>query len=174
MISLIINAGGNSQRIKKNFSDLISKCWLIVDGKPIIIRNILNLQKFVQEIIIVVNNSVTKQNFQSKLDLYKKNLNFILEIKIIVDDDQSFPYDKGPLLGIKTGIKQSTYENLIFVPSDIPFLDIRLINQLLDHIEKNTIVTLKTKEYFNTLIFGARKPELMTLLPFQWKRVTDI
>lgn len=45
---------------------------------------------------------------------------------------------------------------------------------MLSSTENNTIVSLQSNQYFNSIIFMAKKLDLIKLVDFPWKRVTDL
>ena len=61
--SLIINSGGESSRIIKDFPNLKSKSWLEISDTPILILNITEFIEYVNEIFIIVKNESIKTFF---------------------------------------------------------------------------------------------------------------
>ena len=54
--SLIINSGGKSSRLIKDFKNLESKSLLEFNNEPILVKNINTFSPFVNEILIIVKN----------------------------------------------------------------------------------------------------------------------
>ena len=169
-----MNVGGKSERIKQDFPEIVSKCWLPIKNMPILIRNIIELQNYVHEIIIVVKNQVMKEKFQELIENYQKGSPLIKELHIIIDNKKTFPDVEGPVLGLKTGLLQAKYDNLFFIPSDMPFLIASFLKIMNEQLETNKIVSIVTKNYFNPQLFLVKKKELQNLTRFKWRKVTDI
>lgn len=174
MISLLINAGGKSERMKRDFPDIISKCWLEIDGKPVIMRNILELQSLVDEILIILKDKSMVESFDNKFKT-QKDFNLVRDrIRFAIDDSLEFLNDHGPMLSIKTGIKNAKNDTIVSIPSDMPFLDKNIVELMLKKLVNGTVISVKTESYFNTLLFVAHKEDLISISEFIWKRVTDI
>lgn len=174
MLTVIIHAGGKSERIREIFPEVLSKCWLELRNIPIILSNILELQNFATEIIIIVKDRSILKSFTKQFHRYDQFKTIENIVKIVVDNETRFPNDHGPMISMKTGINLASNDTILSIPSDIPFFHNKLI-QLMDlHLQKSTIVTIQSKDYYNFLIFMAKKQELMNLIEMRWKRATDI
>ena len=174
MRSLIIHAGGKSERIREIMSNSLSKCWLEINGLPIIVLNILEFNNVVDEILIIVNNQLKKEEFLKKLFQFDQLKILEKKISLAIDDKTGFPNDHGPMLSLKTGIKLATQDIIISIPSDMPFLSKEIIQSTEKYLQDNTIVTIQSKDYFNALIFMSKRDEIVNLSTFSWRRVTDI
>ncbi|MDP4222093.1 MAG: molybdenum cofactor guanylyltransferase [Bacteroidota bacterium] len=109
MISAAILAGGYSSR----FGGII-KPNIVVGGEKIISRIICTIKDFFSEIIIVTNNPEEFSDFESyKLvkDIYLKS---------------------GPLGGIHAGMKTSSGEAVFVFAGDMPFLNRKIIEDLIN------------------------------------------
>lgn len=104
----IILSGGKSSRMGTN------KALLKINQKPNIERIKYELEKVVDEIILVTNEPEQYQ---------------FLNVTTVTDD---FP-GRGPLAGIHAGLKASPYEKNLVVACDMPFISAKLGNILLDH-----------------------------------------
>jgi molybdopterin-guanine dinucleotide biosynthesis protein A len=172
--SLLLNAGGESSRIKKDFPNISSKCWLEINEIPIIIKVMLELRNYVNEIIIVVKDINMKQEFQTNFQNYNHLCQNLKNYSLVTDDYTHFPNDYGPLLSIKSGLHVAKYDIIINIPSDVPFITTEMIKIMEKTLEHNSIVSIESPKYFNGLFFITFKQELLNLSVFKWKRVTDI
>lgn len=61
------------------------------------------------------------------------------------------PPDRGPVAGIKAGLEATTTEHAAVVASDMPFLDPRLIEHLLERVEGHDAAVPRPSEWFEPL-----------------------
>lgn len=108
-ISTIILAGGRSQRLGR------TKALETIDGKSVIEHVIERLSPQAAQIIIVTS----QEQF---------NLRVACEAEVLVD---IYP-DKGPLGGIYTGLVAARFPRSIVVACDMPFLNTRLLNYMVE------------------------------------------
>ena len=174
MRTLLIHAGGKSERIKKSIPGVIHKSWLEIAGKPIILRNIMELYDYVSEIIIIVKNQVMKDFFQKKFITNLEFQKIKKKVSIVIDDIKKFPNDQGPIISIKTGVLKARNDVIVSIPSDIPFLNKELFILMEKYLSDNTIVSIQSQQYFNSLIFIAKKTNISNLAGLNWIRVTDL
>ena len=109
MVTGAILAGGASSRMGRD------KAWLPVGAYPMIERIIARLRPHAQRIVVIANtrNAVTFEH---------------LPVDAVWTD---LAPDRGPLMGLYTGLMHATTELAVFVPCDMPRLDGRLIEPLL-------------------------------------------
>jgi len=109
MRSCIILCGGRGTRMGRD------KGSLILDDKPLIMHLIHNLNDFFDEILIILRN-------EEQIEFYKK---------IIAKKDHSHPKlkflkdeipEKGPLVGIMTGLSRIKSDYALVLPCDSPFI----------------------------------------------------
>ena len=172
--TVIIHAGGKNERIKYDLPDLLSKCWLEINGNSIIIQDFLELFDYCNKFVVIVKDELMRELFIEKFNNspdYSKVRN---KIVIEVDNPVLDPNAQGPILSLKTGIQEADEGIIISLPSDLPFISKNLIEEMESHLKNNTLVTIQSEKYFNSLIFMATKKELSLLSSLQWTRVTDI
>src|SRR3990167_1947192 len=121
-INAIILAGGRNARMQG-----VDKAFLEVDGRPIISHIIDRLTPFVDQAIIVTNSP-------------EKYVNF--EARTVWDE---IP-DKGPLMGIYSGLKASSSEYNFVVACDMPFVNIALVGYIIDMKDGYDIIVPKIDE----------------------------
>lgn len=123
MKSVIILCGGQSRRMGQD------KGSMNIEGKPMIIHVLNSLNNIIDEAIIVLNN-------QNRIDKYKKFIeqkNYTFKIKFVEDEIK----DKGPLSGIKTGLKNISSQYALVLPCDSPFITKNHINNLFKELENS-------------------------------------
>ncbi len=115
-LTAIILAGGESSRISLNQN----KAKIRLDGKYLIDIVISKLKFIVGDNIIIVGPPEKYPNF-----------------KQVVPD--LFP-QKGPLVGIYSGLKISTSQYNLIVGCDMPFLEVKLLRYMREIINSNDII----------------------------------
>jgi len=118
----IILAGGKSSRLK------IPKISLKLGGKSLLEINIKKLTSLVAQILIVTSSSESREDYTLK-ELPGLVDKFAGKVKLVSD---LFP-DKGPLGGIYTGLTYSPYLYNLVLACDLPCLNSRLLDYLLEN-----------------------------------------
>lgn len=127
-------AGGKSSRMGTN------KALLKIENITVIERIAKELQKCVDEIIIVTNHFEDYRflGYPMVEDIYK---------------------EKGPMGGIHSGLLASTTEKNLVVACDMPFISAELGKFLLDQLDHYQVVVPDIEDQFHPL-FAAYKKEL--------------
>lgn len=128
-VSAIILAGGKNTRMQGE-----DKAFLEIEGRPIIAGVIKKLKPLVSELIVVTNSPEKYAHFKVRLA------------------SDEFP-DKGPLMGIYSGLKVSLTKYNFVVACDMPFINPCLIKFMLDERDDYDILIPRVSEKFHTL-FG--------------------
>lgn len=128
-IGAIILAGGKNIRMRG-----IDKAFLEIDGQPFIARIIETLKDLVSEIVVVTNNPEKYTQFK---------------VKLVRDE----ALEKGPLMGICSGLKASGAQYNFVVACDMPFINTSLMKFMLDKRNGYDILLIRDSEKFHTL-FG--------------------
>jgi molybdopterin-guanine dinucleotide biosynthesis protein A len=128
-LNAIILAGGKNTRMAGQ-----DKAFLEIGGRPVIAALIDGLKALVNEIIIVTANPRKYTGFKASL----------------VSDE--IP-DKGPLMGIYSGLKISSSKYNFIVACDMPFVKPSLIRYLIDCADGYDIIIPKIDGKFHPL-FG--------------------
>ena len=128
-VNAIILAGGKNSRMGG-----LDKAFLEIEGQPIIRRLIDTLRPLVNEIIVVTNNPAKYSNFK---------------VRLVKDES----LDRGPLMGLYSGLKASTSQYNFVAACDMPCLRSSLIKFMLDTKDDYDILILRVSEKFHTL-FG--------------------
>jgi molybdenum cofactor guanylyltransferase len=127
-VSCIILAGGASSRMKTN------KALLTFDGKPIINIMVNQLRKIFKKIIVVTDNPGQ----------------YCLE-------DVDFVYDllqtnsKSSLVGMYSGLMQSTSHHNLILPCDMPFVNNSLISYMISKLSNCDVLTPLVDNYYQPL-----------------------
>ena len=120
-ITAVILAGGKSSRMKRD------KALLDFPEGKLIERIYGQLSPLFDEIIISVS---------------KKNAKLFQNYKIVIDDIE----DQGPLRGILSGLKASSNEAVFFIATDIPDVNLELLQEIIVFSKDFEIIVPKTSE----------------------------
>ncbi len=130
----IILAGGKAKRFQTNQEKWQDKALANLNGKPLLIHAIENIQQVVNEIIIVTNEEARRSHYQDILTNYQiENAKIVTDVKI--------DHISGPLIAILTGLTYAKSEYCLTMPSDMPMLNEKVADYLLDEI-KDSIVAV--------------------------------
>ncbi len=114
-VSAVVLAGGKSSRMGVN------KAFLELEGRPLIDQIVETLQEVFAEVIVVANEPLLYLHLPTAIvtDIYK---------------------DKGSLGGLYTGLFHASYDYAFVVPCDMPFLNRKFIEYMIDCIGPHQIV----------------------------------
>ena len=118
---ILILAGGKSTRLgqKKAFLKL---------GNDSLLMNTHNVaSKITSEIVIIING----------LDKSNEDLQNLPSTTRVLSD---YHTEVGPMMGIYSGLKQTSYDYVLVLPCDAPFINIELLRYLLSIAEGNDAV----------------------------------
>jgi molybdenum cofactor guanylyltransferase len=138
-MNAIILAGGKNTRMRGE-----DKAFLEIEGRPIIAILIDRLKALVKEIIIVTNSPQKYANFKVRLTMDEKP-------------------DKGPLMGIYSGLKSSSSKYNFIVACDMPFIKIPLIEHMIKSINNYDIIVPEIDGKFHPL-FGIYSRECIPVI----------
>ena len=130
----IILAGGKAKRFQTTTQDKWQdKALAELDGKPLLVHAIENIQDIVEEIIVVVNeNQIRKVQYQNVLQKY-----CVKKAKIVIDLE--IKNLSGPLIAILTGLKLAKADYCITIPCDVPMLNPKVAEYLFDIINGSLV-----------------------------------
>lgn len=120
-VTAVILCGGKSSRMG------FDKAFLEYENKYLLLKNINELKKIFDNIILVSNSEDKLNNI--------KELNSVDNCDIVVDCMQ----DKGPLGGIYTALINSNTDYVFVTACDMPFINIDLAYNMYKKINKNDI-----------------------------------
>ena len=124
----IILAGGKAKRFQTTQDKWQDKALAELDGKPLLVHAIENIQDIVDEIVVVVNENESRiSQYQNVLEKYHvKNARIVTDLKI--------KNLSGPLIAILTGLKFANADYCITIPCDVPMLNPKVAEYLFDEI----------------------------------------
>jgi molybdenum cofactor guanylyltransferase len=128
MRSAIILCGGRSRRMGQD------KGLMSLDNELLIIHIIETLEELVDEILVVLRDENQLKTYKTHIDNYKtQHPNNKSEIKLINDLEM----DKGPLVGILSGLLQVKGRGAIVLPCDSPFVSHSFVNKIFKSSQEN-------------------------------------
>jgi molybdopterin-guanine dinucleotide biosynthesis protein A len=124
----IILAGGKAKRFQTTQDTWHDKALAMLNGKPLLIHSIENVQDIVDEIVVVVNENESRiSHFNNVLEeFHNKKARIVTDIKI--------KNLSGPLIAILTGLKVTKADYCITVPCDMPMLKRKVAEYLFNEI----------------------------------------
>jgi len=124
----IILAGGKAKRFQTTKNKWQDKALAELDGKPLLVHTIENVQDAIEEIVIVTNENESRisqyHNVLQKYNVKKAKIATDLKIKNV----------SGPLIAILTGLKFANADYCITVPCDMPILNRKVAEYLFNEI----------------------------------------
>lgn len=113
---------------------------LVINNKPMITHILSTLNNEIDEAIIVLNNKERIDKYEEFID---KNT-YSFKITFVEDEIKN----KGPISGIKSGLKYINGDYSLVLPCDSPYISKNLVNYLFSQIEKeyDCIVPYHDKE----------------------------
>jgi molybdopterin-guanine dinucleotide biosynthesis protein A len=129
----IILAGGKAKRFQTTQDKWQDKALAELDGKPLLIHTIENIQTVVDEIVVVVNENQTRiAHYQKVLQKYHvKSARIVADLKI--------KNLSGPLIAILTGLKLTKSDYCITIPCDAPMFNPKVADYLFDKINGSLV-----------------------------------
>jgi molybdopterin-guanine dinucleotide biosynthesis protein A len=124
----IILAGGKAKRFQTTHDKWQDKALAELDGKPLLIHAIENVQDIVDEIVVVVNEN------ESRISQYHNVLEKYHAKKARIVADLKIKNLSGPLIAILTGLKFANADYCITVPCDVPMLNRKVAEYLFGQI----------------------------------------
>jgi molybdopterin-guanine dinucleotide biosynthesis protein A len=117
----VILAGGQARRFQSSqlWQD---KALAVLEGKPLLVHAVQNVQDVVDEVIVCAN-------VDSRRELYAQTLKeWGLEAQIVVD--QNVGHISGPVVAILTGLKASQADLCFTLPCDMPLMQAAVVDYL--------------------------------------------
>jgi molybdopterin-guanine dinucleotide biosynthesis protein A len=123
----LVLAGGKAQRFQTPNQPWQDKALAEIDGKPLLVHAVRNLQSVVDEIVICVNDKGRKAQHKQILEKHGFEANFVIDVESTVG---------GPLLAILSGLRRVSADYCLIVPTDMPFLSAKVANYMLKIAER--------------------------------------
>ena len=124
----IILAGGMGSRFQTQPGVWQDKALALLAGKPLLVHVVENIQQEADETLVVVNEKLRKVVYDELLQRYG-----ISKVKIVTDVKAKIL--GGPLIAILTGLKASTSDFCLTVPSDMPMLNPKVAEYMFKEID---------------------------------------
>jgi molybdopterin-guanine dinucleotide biosynthesis protein A len=126
--AVIILAGGKAKRFQTTQEKWQDKALAELNGKPLLVHAIENVQDAVDQIVVVVNESESRiSQYYAVLEKYHvKKARIVTDLKI--------KNLSGPLIAILTGLKFACADYCITVPCDVPMLNKKVAEYLFEEI----------------------------------------
>ena len=123
----IILAGGKGKRFQTT-SEWEDKTLAELEGKPLLVHAIENVQKRVDEVVVVVDENASRTaTYSCVLDRFRlKNVKIVTDIKV--------KNLSGPLIAILTGLKSTKADYCLTVPADVPMLNPKVADYLFEEV----------------------------------------
>jgi|WetSurMetagenome_2_1015567.scaffolds.fasta_scaffold48668_4 molybdenum cofactor guanylyltransferase len=129
----IILAGGKAKRFQTTNDKWQDKALAVLEGKPLLVHAIENIQSTVDEIVVVVNKNENRIS-QYRDVLEKHNIQ-----KARIVTDLKIRDLTGPLIAILTGLKATTADICITIPCDVPKLNPKVAEYLFNEIDGSIV-----------------------------------
>ena len=124
----IILAGGKGKRFQTAQGTWQDKALAELDGKPLLVHALENVQDLVEEIVVVVNEN------ESRISQYHDILEKFHVSKARIVTDVKCKNLSGPLVAILTGLKSANADYCITVPCDMPLLSPKVAEYMFSEI----------------------------------------
>lgn len=118
MKSIIILCGGRSRRMGRDKGSMLLK------GKPMVLHVLDAISDVADEIILVLRETQQIKDYKNLLEPYES-------LKIVEDKIK----DKGPLVGILTGLSNINSEYAQILPCDSPFISKNFVLKMFETME---------------------------------------
>ena len=130
----IILSGGKAERFQTTQDKWQDKALAKLNGKPLLIHAIENIQEIVDEIFVVVNEEARRTKYQDILLRHQvENTRIVTDVKI--------NHLSGPLIAILTGLKFSKADYCLTIPADMPMVSEKVADYMFNEI-KNSYVAV--------------------------------
>jgi molybdopterin-guanine dinucleotide biosynthesis protein A len=124
----LILAGGRARRFQTIDKAWQDKALAELDGKPLLIHTIQNVQDVVDDVVVCVNDEERRAKYEQTLKKYA-----LTNIKIVVDEKIS--HISGPNVAIMSGLKAVEADFCFTLPCDMPFLQPKVAEYMFNQAE---------------------------------------
>ena len=128
----IILAGGRGSRFQTQNGVWQDKGLALLEGKPLLVHVVENIQQESDETIVVVNEELRKVVYNELLEKHG-----ISKVKIVTDVKAKT--SGGPLIAILTGLKAATSDFCLTVPSDMPLLNPKVAEYMFRELDGSIV-----------------------------------
>lgn len=124
----LILAGGKGSRFQTQNGGWLDKALALLEGKPLLIHVVENIQQISDETLVVVNDKRRK-------DVYNELLKKHGVSKVKITTDVKCKTSGGPLIAILTGLKASKSDFCLTIPSDMPLLNPKVAEYMFKELD---------------------------------------
>jgi molybdopterin-guanine dinucleotide biosynthesis protein A len=124
----IILAGGKGKRFQTTHEKWQDKALAELNGKPLIVHAIENIQDVVDEIVVITDEN------KSRIAIYDNVLTRYHVKNARIMTDVKMKNLSGPLIAILTGLKFATADYCITIPCDVPMLSKKVAKYMFKEI----------------------------------------
>jgi molybdenum cofactor guanylyltransferase len=124
----LILAGGKARRFQMKGENWQDKALAELDGKPLLIRSIENVQGVVDEVVVCVNDEEREAKYAKILKQHA-----LTEVKIAVDE--KITHISGPNVAVMSGLQATQADYCLTLPCDMPFLQPKVADYLFRQTE---------------------------------------
>jgi molybdopterin-guanine dinucleotide biosynthesis protein A len=124
----IILAGGRGSRFQTQNGVWQDKGLALLEGKPLLVHVVENIQQESDETLVVVKEELRKVAYRELLEKHG-----ISKVKIVTDVKAKT--SGGPLIAILTGLTTSTSDICLTVPSDMPLLNSKVAEYMYKELD---------------------------------------
>jgi len=148
----LILAGGQARRFQVKREEWKDKALARLYGKPLIVHVVEAVNNLVDSIVICVNEEARKPLYSEVLRKYS-----IGYVKFCVDE--RFPYVKGPITAIATGLKSTDADYCVVLPCDVPLMQPAVIEHLFNAVRDSSVaVPIWPDGRLESLIITCKRP----------------
>jgi molybdopterin-guanine dinucleotide biosynthesis protein A len=149
----LVLAGGKASRFQNQNQPWMDKALAHVNGKPLLVNVVLNLQQATDEVVVSVNDQQRQNVYYQILKEYGINVRFA------IDQDSQV---QGPLLAIASGLNAVQAEACLVVPTDMPFLKPQVARHILESAaDVDVAVPMWPDGTLETLLMAVKKESTM-------------
>jgi len=153
----IILSGGRAERFQNAHETWQDKALVTLRGKPLLIHAVENVSEVVDELIICVNNEKRRRQYAEIL----KNHN-VKNFRLLVDEPCN--HLGGPIVGILTGLTAAKADYCFTLPSDMPFLQPKVIDYMFNSAkDTRVVVPMWPNGRLETLTMVLKKAEIVEI-----------
>jgi molybdopterin-guanine dinucleotide biosynthesis protein A len=124
----LILAGGKARRFQTIDAIWRDKALAELNGKPLLIHAIENVQDIVEQVAVCVNDEERQLKYAQILKKYG-----LTNVKIVVDEKNS--HISGPNVAIMSGLKAVQTDFCLTLPCDMPFLHPKVAEYMFEQVE---------------------------------------
>ncbi|TRO47994.1 molybdenum cofactor guanylyltransferase [Candidatus Bathyarchaeota archaeon] len=153
----IILSGGRAQRFQNSHETWQDKALVKLLGKPLLIHAVENVREVVEEVVICVNNDNRKLQYAEILKKHR-----VKNIRLLIDKPCN--HLSGPIAGILTGLIATEADYCFTLPSDMPFLQPKVIDYMFNSAkDTRVVVPIWPNGRLETLTMVLKRPDALEI-----------